>query len=106
MTSFVSRLLRLASHGQEEFELGGQLVLRVQSVRKVDTPYSAVRVNLDPQRFDIISSVGPSREIGQVELNLIPSLVKAHGHGANEWFDPRGALVIGGAESPPNVLVV
>jgi hypothetical protein len=45
-----------------------------------------------PKRFNVVGSVGPPREVRQVELNLIPAFVESHGHGANEWLDPGCAL--------------
>ena len=39
-------------------------------------------------------------------MYLIPALVKSHGHGANERFDPGGALVVRCSEPPPNVFIV
>jgi len=62
-------------------------------------------INL-PQCLNIICSVSTSGEIRQVELNLVPTLIKSHGHGANEWFDTGGALIVGGAETSADILVV
>ena len=101
-----SCVLGLAGHGQEELELGRELVLGVESVGEVDSSDSAVRVDLYSQGLDIVGTVGSPREIGQVELNLVPSLVESHGHGTDEGFDPGSRLVVGGSESTPHALVV
>ena len=45
-----------------------------------------------PERFDVVGSVGPPREVRQVELNLIPAFVESHGHGADERLDPGCTL--------------
>lgn len=39
---------------------------------------------LDAQRLDVVSAVGTSREVAQVELNLIPTLIETHRHCADE----------------------
>ena len=59
-----------------------------------------------PEGLDVVGTVGSSGEIGQVKLNLIPALVESHGHGADEWLDTGGGLVVGGSESATHVLVV
>ena len=59
-----------------------------------------------PQGFDVVGTVGTSCEIGQVELNLIPALIESHRHGADEGLDTGGALVVGGTETPADVLVI
>ena len=59
-----------------------------------------------PEGFDVVGSVGSAGEVGQVELDLVPTLVETHGHGADERLDSGGALVVGGSESTSDVLVV
>ena len=39
-------------------------------------------------------------------MNLIPSLVESHRHGANEWLHTGGGLIVGGSESASHVLVI
>ena len=63
-------------------------------------------MELHPQSFDVVGAVGPAGEIAEVELDLVPALVQSHGHGADEGLHPGGALVVGGAEPPPDVLIV
>lgn len=93
-------------NGQEEFELGRQFVLGIETVGEVHSPYPAVGMNLNPQRFYVVCPVGTTCEIGQVELNLIPSLIQSHGHGANEWLYPRSRLVIAGPKATSYVFIV
>ena len=45
-------------------------------------------------------------EVRQVELDLVPAVVQAQGHGADEGLDPGSGLVVGRAEAAPHVLVV
>lgn len=51
-------------------------------------------------------TVGAAGELGEVELDLVPAVVQAHGHGADEVLHPRGALVVAGPEAAPLPLVV
>lgn len=63
-------------------------------------------MDLNTERFHVVGPVGTASEIGQVELNLIPSFVQSHGHGADEWFYPRSRLVIASPKAPPHVFIV
>ena len=63
-------------------------------------------MNLHAQCLDVVGTVGPPREVTQVELDLVPALVEAHRHRADEGLDPGGRLVVGGAEPAADVLVV
>ena len=65
----------------------------------------ALRARL-PQGFNVVGTVGTTGEVRQVELNLIPAFVETHGHGANERLHAGGALVVRGAETAADVLVV
>ena len=98
--------LSLAGDGQEELEFGRKLVLGVEAIGEVNSSDSAVGVNLNAQGLDVVGSVGTTSEIGQVELDLIPALVKAHGHGADEGLHTGRRLVVRSAESASNVLIV
>jgi len=98
--------LRLSLNRQVEFEFGGKLIFRIQSVRKINTTNSAVGVNLNPESFYVVSSVSPACKIGQVELNLVPALIEPHGHRADEGLHSSGGLVVAGPESPPHILVI
>ena len=59
-----------------------------------------------PQGLNVIAAIGPASEIRQVELNLVPSLIKPHGHSTDEGLDSGSGLVVGCPEPPANVLVV
>jgi len=59
-----------------------------------------------PKRFNIVSTIGSSCEIRQVELDLIPAFIKTHGHGTNERFYSCCALVVTSSESSSNILVI
>lgn len=61
---------------------------------------------LHPQGFHIIGSVRSPGEVGQVELDLVPSFVQPHGHGADERFDSGSWLVIAGAEASPHIFII
>jgi len=120
--------LRLAGDGQEELELGRQLVFGVEPIREVDSSDAAVGVDLNsetggmgetsisngafqalsdlPEGLNVVGAVGSSGEVGQVELNLVPALIESHWHRADEGFDARRRLVVGGAESSAHVLVI
>jgi len=81
---FSCSLLGLAGDGQEKLELRRQLILSVEAIREVNSSDSAVCVNLDTQRLNIVSTIGTSCEIRQVELDLVPALIETHGHRADE----------------------
>ena len=98
--------LWLTSNWQEELEFWGELVLGVESIGEIDSSDSAVSMNLNSEGFYVVGTVGPSGEIRQVELNLIPALIKSHGHCANEWLDSGSGLIVGGSESTSNALVI
>ena len=82
--------LRFSSNWQEEFELGRELVFGVKSIGEVDSSNSAVSVDLDSEGLNVVGTISSSGEIGQVELNLIPSFIESHRHGTNEWLDSGG----------------
>ena len=98
--------LWLTGNWQEELEFWGELVLGVESIGEIDSSDSAVSMNLNSEGFYVVSTIGPSGEIRQVELNLIPALIKSHGHCANEWLDSGSGLIVGGSESTSNALVI
>ena len=62
--------------------------------------------HLDAQCLDKVGAVRAARKVAEVELNLVPAVVKAHGHGADERLDACAALVVGRAEPPLDILVV
>ena len=99
-------MLCLSGNGEEELEFGRKLVLGVETIGEVNSSDSAVRMNLNSQRLDVVCAVSASSEVRQVELNLVPSLVQSHGHCADEGLHSCRRLVIRCAESPADVLVV
>ena len=92
--------------GQEKLELRRELLLGVEAVREIDAADAAVRVNLHAERLDVVGAVCTTREVAEVELDLVPSLIQAHWHRANERFDACRRLVVRGAESASDVFVV
>ena len=99
-------MLGLAGNGEEELELRRQLVLSVETIGEVDSSDSAVGMNLDAQGLDIVGTVGTSREIREVELDLVPALVQTHGHGTDEGLHTGRRLIVRCAEPTSNVLII
>eukprot|EP00191_Tetraselmis_sp_GSL018_P011050 CAMPEP_0177602144 /NCGR_PEP_ID=MMETSP0419_2-20121207/14697_1 /TAXON_ID=582737 /ORGANISM="Tetraselmis sp., Strain GSL018" /LENGTH=221 /DNA_ID=CAMNT_0019095579 /DNA_START=234 /DNA_END=899 /DNA_ORIENTATION=- len=91
---------------QEELELGGKLLLGVKAVREIDPPYAAVCVDLNSQGLDVVGTVRPAGEVREVELDLVPSLVKSHRHCADEGLHSGRGLVVGGSEAAPDIFVI
>ena len=79
-------------HWQKQLKLGRQLVFAIEAVRKVDAPHAAVGVNLHAQRFYVVCAISAAREVGEVELDLVPALIQSHRHSADERFDACGGL--------------
>ena len=104
--SCFSLSLRLSSNRQEKFELWWELILSVESIREIDSSNSAVSMNLDSKGLYVVGTVSSSGEIRQVELNLIPSLIKSHRHGTDERLYSCGRLIVGSSESSSNIFVV
>ena len=98
--------LWLTSDWQEEFELWWKLILSVKSIREVNSSDSAVGVDLHSEGLNVVGTVSSPGEIRQVKLNLVPALIKSHGHGANEGLDSGGGLIVGSSESTSNGLVI
>lgn len=96
----------LLGDGQEELELRGQLLFRVEAVGEVNPADSAVGMNLDPQRLDIVRAIRSAGEVTEVELDLVPPLIQTHRHRTDKRLDARCALVVGRTESSTDVLVV
>ena len=59
-----------------------------------------------PEGLNVVGTVGSAGEIRQVELNLVPAFIEAHGHRADEGLDTRRGLIVGRAESTADVLVI
>ena len=98
--------LWFSGNWQEELELWWKFIFSVESIREVNSSNSAVSVDLNSESFYVVGTVSSSCEIGQVELNLIPSLIQSHRHCANEWLDSCCRLIVGGSESSSYALVI
>jgi len=98
--------LWLTGNWQEKLELWWELVFGVESIGEIDSSDSAVSMDLHSEGLYVVGTIGPSGKIGQVELNLIPALIKSHGHCANEWLDSGCRLIVGGSESTSNALII
>jgi len=96
----------LLGNWQEELELWGQLLFRIQAIAEVQPANSAVGVQLHSERLDVIRTIRASREVREVELNLVPPFVEPHRHGADERLDSGGRLVVGGAETSADARVI
>jgi len=59
-----------------------------------------------PEGLNVVGTVSTSSEVWQVELNLIPALVKSHRHGTNERFYTSRWLIVAGSETAAYVLVI
>lgn len=75
-----------------KLELRRQLLLRVEAVREVNSAKSAVCMNLHPQRLGVICAIRPFRQISEIQLNVVPAIVKLQRHCANIWFHPCNRL--------------
>jgi hypothetical protein len=102
----LSLSLRLSSNWQEKFELWRELIFSVKSIGEIDSSDSAVSVDLHSKSFYVVSTIGSSCEIRQVELNLIPPLIKSHRHCANERLDSGSRLIVWGSESSSDTLII
>jgi len=102
-TSIPSLLL---GNWQEQLEFWGQFLLGVQAVGEVQSTNSAICVQRHSERLDVVRAVCTSREVREVELNLIPALIQSHRHRADEWLYARCRLVVGSTEASANALVV
>jgi hypothetical protein len=85
---------RLLLDRQVQLKLRGQFVFRVEPITEVYASDAAVRVDLNPEGLDVVGAVRATREVAQVELDLIPALVESHGHRADEGLDARRALIV------------
>jgi hypothetical protein len=63
-------------------------------------------MDLYTKSFNVVRSVGTACEVTKVELDLVPTFVEAHGHGANKRFHTGCRLVVRCAKTTTNVFVV
>lgn len=101
-----SLALRFTSNGQEQLELWWKLIFSVESVWEIDSPDSAVGMNLNSQGLYVVGTVRSPCEIWQVELNLVPALIQSHRHRTNEWLYTGSRLIVWCTESSPDTLVI
>ena len=104
--SNIPSLSLLFLNRKKEFKLRRKLLCTVKSIREVDSSDSAVSMDSHTQGFNIITTIGSSREIRKIKLNLIPTLVKPHRHSADERFHPSSRLIVGCSKSSTNIFVI
>ncbi len=63
-------------------------------------------VYLNPDGFDVVGAICSAREVRQIELNLIPSVIQSHRHRTDERSDSRCALVVTRTKPTLYVLIV
>jgi len=63
-------------------------------------------VELHAEGLNVVGTIGAASEIRQIELDLVPSFIEAHGHGTDEGLHASRGLVIGRAETTTDVLVI
>ena len=61
---------------KEELELWGELFFAVETVGEVDPADATIGVDGDSKGLDIVGAVGPASEVGQIELDLVPTWVR------------------------------
>ena len=61
---------------------------------------------LDSKSFDVVGAISSSGEVGKVELDLVPAVVKSHRHCADEGLNSSGRLVVASSESSSHVLII
>ena len=54
----------------------------------------------------VVGPVGSTGEVGEVELDLVPTVVQLHWHGTDKGLYLSGRLVVAGSEPPLDTLVV
>jgi len=93
-------------NGEIKFEFRRKLVFGVKTIGKVDAANPTVSVDLNSERLDVVGAVCSPREVGKIELDLIPAVVESHRHRANERLHPRRRLIIARPEPTSYVFVV
>jgi len=63
-------------------------------------------VELHAEGLNVVGTIGAASEIRQIELDLVPSFIEAHGHGTDEGLHASRGLVVGRAETTTDVLVI
>jgi len=63
-------------------------------------------MDLYTQGLNVVGSISTTGEVRKVELDLVPALIKSHGHCADEGLDSRGRLIVGRTEPTADILVI
>jgi len=63
-------------------------------------------MHLNAKSLNVVGTVRTTSEVRKVELNLVPALIQAHRHCANEGLHTGGRLVVGGTEAAAETLVI
>lgn len=106
VVSIRRRLSTLLLDGQKELEFWRQLLLAVKAIGKVDAADATIRVDLYSKRLNIVGTVSTTSEIGEIKLDLIPTIVESHRHGTNKGLYTRCTLVVGRTEPSSHILIV
>ena len=101
-----SLALRFSCNGQEKFEFWRKLVFGIESVGEINSSDSAVSMNLNSESLYVVGTIGSSGEITEIELNLVPALIKSHWHSTDKWLDSGCGLIVRCSESTSNALVI
>lgn len=71
-----------------------------------DVHLNVLNEYLNPDGFDVVGAICSAREVRQVELDLVPSVIQSHWHRTDERSDPRCALVVTRTKPTLYVLIV
>lgn len=101
---------------KEKLKFWWKFLFRVEPIREVDAPNATVGMYLYTQGLNVVGScfgqyvrfmqrhssvriadhgkrtISTTGEVRKVELDLVPALIKSHGHCADEGLDSRGRL--------------
>jgi hypothetical protein len=90
----------------EKFELQRKVLLRVQSVAKVDPSDPTIGMDGESQGLHIVRPISSSGEVGKIELDLVPAFVQFHRHCTDEWLYLGIGLVVGSPEPSLDSLII
>lgn len=63
-------------------------------------------MDLNPEGLNVVRAVRSTCEVGQVELDLVPTLVESHWHSTDERLHPSRGLVVRRSETTTDIFVV
>ena len=75
-----------------ELEFRWQLLLRIQAIGEINSAKSTVCMNLHPECLDVICAVRSLCKISEVQLNVVPAIIKLQWHCADIWLYPCNGL--------------